>query len=125
MSDWSSGVCSSDRRDVDGAGAGLFERLGGLARPEAVDGQPVLPDAHRDRHEIAVRRHDSETIDTARVEQIHRVDRHFHVGRVLAFGEIEMLMRLVTVPERYIGPGLARLLAPVSLDPPHVARSEF
>src|SRR3546814_14392712 len=108
MSDWSSGVCSSDRRDVDGAGAGLFERLGGLARPEDVDGQHVLPDAHRDRHEIAVRRHDYETIDTAPVEQIHSVDRHFYVGRVPAFGEIEMIMRLDYEPERANGRAYCR-----------------
>src|SRR3546814_1166415 len=35
----------AERRDVDEAGAGLFEPLWGLALPDAVHGQTVLPDA--------------------------------------------------------------------------------
>src|SRR3546814_3033745 len=100
ISDWSSDVCSSglfrrfhQRPDINEPGAGLTEGLRRLSRAEPIYGQSVLTNAHGERHEIAVAGHQAKPLDTPAEQQIHRVERHFHVGRVLALSQVELLLR--------------------------------
>src|SRR3546814_7881284 len=77
-------------------------------------GQSVLTNAHGERHEIAVAGHQAKPLDTPAEQQIHRVDRHFHVGRVLALGQVELLLRFDGVAMDHLHPPLERGLAPRS-----------
>ena len=96
------------------------EGLRRLLLAEAVDRHAVVAQAHHQRGEVGVGRDDGEAIEVARVQQVHGVDHHRHVGRVLAAGVGELLDR----PDR---PGVQALLPahqvlafPVAIGAAHV-----
>ena len=119
------GLDAVQRAHVDEAGARLAESLRRAAGAEAIDRHAVLPDPHRQRHEVAVRRHDPEPVDPPAEQQVHRVDRHLHVGRVLALGQVELLLRLDPVLQAHVLPALQRRLGPIAVHPPHVDRAQL
>ena len=60
----------------------------------------VLAQARHQRGEIAVARHQAETVDAPTGQQVHRVDRQLHVGGILAIGQVELLLRLDCLRDR-------------------------
>ena len=110
---------------VDEARAGLTEGLRGLGAAEAVDGEAILPDAHGEWHEIAIRAHDPEAVDTSAIKQVHRVDGHLHVGGVLALGHVELLLRFYAIAVHQVDPPLEAGLAPVPVGAADVDLAEF
>ena len=116
---------ADQRVDIDEARAGLAETLGRLRAAEAIDGIAVLADAHGERHEVAVARHDTETMHAPAIHHVHRVDGHLHVGRVLAPRQVELLLRLDPVPVDEVRPALERRLAPVAVSAADVHLAQF
>jgi hypothetical protein len=59
------------------------------------------------------------------IEQVHGVDRHFHVGGILALGQVELLLRFQRMAMDQFRPALERGLAPVAVDSPDIDGAEI
>ncbi|MOA23463.1 hypothetical protein D3C78_1440860 [compost metagenome] len=83
---------------------------------------------HDQRREIGVRRHDAERVGPLGVEQLHRIDGHRHVGRVLALGIVELLHGAQRELQQPGLPALQGGLGPVAVgaaDVDHAQRRQF
>ena len=105
--------------------ASLLEGNRRLCGPEAVDRQPVLTNSLREGEEVAVRRHDPEPIDIAAVEQVHRIDRHAHVGCALALYDVELLHRDNRMRAGEVAPALEAGLRPVAVGAADIDRTKL
>ena len=70
---------------------------------------------HDERREIGVGRDDAEGFGLIGVKQVHRVDDHHHVGRVLALAVVELLHRADRVLVQHRLPALQPILLPVAV----------
>ena len=70
------------------------ERARCLALPKTIDGDALLTDAGSEASKVTVARDDAEAGEAAGIEQVHGVDDHRAIGRVLAGGVSELLDRL-------------------------------
>jgi hypothetical protein len=113
------------RRDVEEAGAGLLEAHRRLGRAESIDRQPVLADPLGQRQEVRIRRHDPEPVDMAAIEQVHRVDRHPHVGRALALDHVELLHRHDRMHAGQRAPALEAGLGPIAVSAADIDRAQL
>jgi hypothetical protein len=66
----------------------------------------LFADARGKPGEIAVGRHEAETVETTTMKQVHRVDHQRYVGSVLAGGVSELLLRDDGMFGQNIGPAL-------------------
>ena len=70
------------------------EGAGRLAFPKTIDGDALLTDAGSEASKVTVARDDAEAGEAAGIEQVHGVDDHCAIGRVLAGRVGELLDRL-------------------------------
>ena len=77
---------------------------------------PLLADARGEAGEVAVRGDEAEAVEAAGVQQVHRVDDQRDVGRVLAGGVGELLLRQDGVPGQHLLPAGLLALGEVAVD---------
>nr|WP_233200070.1 hypothetical protein [Ottowia massiliensis] len=71
--------------------AGVAKSFGRFFIAESICDESIGAYSGGQGREIAVAGNQAETIKSAAVEQVHRVDDQFHIRRVLAFGIGELL----------------------------------
>src|SRR5690606_30995461 len=118
------GVVAVARVDVEVLGvdelvAGRDEGLGRFLLAETVHGQALLADTRGQAGEVAVAGNDAETVEIARVHQVHRVDDQRAVGGVLAGGVVELLDRRDRVGEQAVLPAAKVARGPVAVGAAH------
>ncbi len=96
--------------------AGGDEGAGRLAFPKTVDGDALLTDAGGEASKVTVARDDAEAGEAAGIEQVHGVDDHCAIGRVLAGRIGELLDRLNRMFEQAFLPALQVGAGPVAVD---------
>ena len=98
--------------------AGIAECLGGFLFAEAIDEQPLFSKPHGQAGEVAVAGDQTVAIEAAGVEQIHGVDDHGAVGRILTRGVGELLDRFDRVPVQDLVPRCAVGRGEIAIDSP-------
>lgn len=76
----------------------------------------TFPEAHRQPREVTVRRGKAESIEVSGIEQVHRVDDHGGIGRVLSGGVTVLLDGLDRMPQQYVLPLAVLGGGPVPVD---------
>lgn len=75
-------------------------------------------DARCQAGEIAVGGDEAETVETAGVQQVHRIDDQSDIRGILAAGIGEVLVRLDRVPGEHVGPGFQSGSRKIAIDSP-------
>lgn len=101
--------------EVDVLVACADKGLGSLALAETIDDEAGLADPRGQAREVAVARDKAEAVEAVRVQQVHRVDDHGGIGRVLALGVGELLDRLDRVVQERFLPSLEIRSRPVPI----------
>src|SRR5690606_16053696 len=95
-------------------------RPGGSSRAfslaEAVHVDALLTNAGGEPGEVAVRGYQTEAVEAAAVQQVHRVDHEGDVGGVLAGGVRELLLRDDRMARKHVGPGFGAGAGEVAID---------
>ncbi len=86
-----------------------------LVLPKPVHHEPGLPDPHGEPGEVAVARYQTEAVKLVSIQQVHGVDNHGGVGRVLAVSIGKLLDRLDGLLEELILPPTQRSAGPVTV----------
>ena len=110
---------------VDEPRAGCLKAFRRTVVAKAVDGQALLPQPHGERHEVRIRTHDAEPRDAPGPHQVHGVNRHLHVGGVLALCQVELLTGFDAIAVDQVGPALQPLLPPIAIGAPDVDRAQL
>ena len=97
--------------------AGLHKGAQRLAFPHADDQLALFAQAGGQAGEIAVRRDDTEPVQVAAVQKVHRINDHGGVCGVFAGGIAVLLDGDDGVVEQYILPAFQTRVRPVAVDP--------
>ncbi|MNT06195.1 hypothetical protein D3C72_1408490 [compost metagenome] len=103
--------------------ARVDEGFRGLLFAEAINLHAIGQQAHHHRGEVGIAGHDREAIEVARVQQIHRIDHHRHVRRVLALAVGELLDRPDRVFVQHRLPPFQPRALPVAIGTAHVGHT--
>ena len=97
--------------------AGGDEGAGGLLFAHAHHDHAGFPQARGEAREVAVARDDAEPVDVAGIQDVHRVDDHRGIRRVLARRVAVLLDGRDGIVEQDVFPGGHRRPRPVAVDP--------
>ena len=103
--------------DVNKPVAGGDKWRRSCAIPKAVHDEPGLADPHCKPGEVAIARYQAKGVETASVQQIHGVDNHGGVRRILAMRIGELLHRLDGLLEELTLPPIQESAGPVAIGP--------